>query len=132
MWLHIVCLLLAISCSAPCLRRASPVTPLPVVFQGRNQAHSLLDRVRRANSGWFEELKKGNLERECLEEPCSYEEAHEVFEHDKATDEFWKLYDVKDNCHSNPCQNNGTCSDQGPSYGCLCTPGFQRQELWIG
>nr|ACE75800.1 coagulation factor X precursor (predicted) [Sorex araneus] len=25
-------------------------------------------------------MKKGNLERECLEETCSYEEAREVFE----------------------------------------------------
>lgn len=57
----------------------------PSVFRGRDQAHSLLDRVRRANSGWLEELKTGNLERECLEEVCSYEEAREVFEHKQAT-----------------------------------------------
>lgn len=27
----------------------------------------------------------GNLERECLEEKCSYEEARETFEHEQAT-----------------------------------------------
>uniref|UniRef100_A0A3B4D5H3 Prothrombin n=1 Tax=Pygocentrus nattereri TaxID=42514 RepID=A0A3B4D5H3_PYGNA len=36
-------------------------------------------RVRRANTP-FEELKQGNLERECVEEICSHEEAREVFE----------------------------------------------------
>lgn len=52
---------------------------------GRDGAHELLIRTRRANSGWFEEMKMGNLERECLEEKCSYEEAREVFEHTEAT-----------------------------------------------
>lgn len=38
----------------------------------------LLHRYRRANS-FLEELKLGNLERECIEEKCSYEEAKEIF-----------------------------------------------------
>lgn len=54
------------------------------VFLPRDQAHSVLQRVRRANSFW-EEVKKGNLERECLEEACSYEEAREVFEDTEKT-----------------------------------------------
>lgn len=48
-------------------------------------AHGVLTRIKRANSGWFEELKVGDLERECIEETCSYEEAREVFEHTEAT-----------------------------------------------
>uniref|UniRef100_A0A4W4FM00 Prothrombin n=1 Tax=Electrophorus electricus TaxID=8005 RepID=A0A4W4FM00_ELEEL len=41
-------------------------------------------RARRAN--WhFEEMKQGNLERECMEEICSHEEAREVFEKTDAT-----------------------------------------------
>lgn len=55
------------------------------VFMGRDGAHEVLIRTKRANSGWFEEMKMGNLERECLEEKCSYEEAREVFEHTEAT-----------------------------------------------
>ncbi|CAN0291439.1 unnamed protein product [Lampetra fluviatilis] len=39
----------------------------------------VLARARRANNG-LEELRKGNLERECMEERCSFEEAREVFE----------------------------------------------------
>lgn len=56
-----------------------------IVFVRRKEAHEIFTRTKRANSGWFEELKVGNLERECLEEKCSYEEAREVFEHDEAT-----------------------------------------------
>ena len=54
------------------------------VFLPRDQAHGVLQRVRRANS-FLEEMKKGNLERECLEEACSYEEAREVFEDTEKT-----------------------------------------------
>lgn len=56
-----------------------------VVFIRRKVAHGVLTRAKRANSGWFEELKMGDLERECIEEKCSYEEAREVFEHTEAT-----------------------------------------------
>ena len=59
--------------------------PPPVVFLGRREASSLLQRARRANRGFLEELRKGNLERECLEEPCSREEAFEALESLSAT-----------------------------------------------
>ncbi|KAK7166856.1 hypothetical protein R3I93_006589 [Phoxinus phoxinus] len=99
------------------------------VFRGRDGAHEVLTRSKRANSGWFEEMKTGNLERECLEEKCSYEEAREVFEHTEATNEFWKIYDVKDHCASNPCENNGLCSSQNAeSFTCLCAPGFSGRS----
>ncbi|KAI4903816.1 hypothetical protein NFI96_014576 [Prochilodus magdalenae] len=48
-------------------------------------------RVRRANTP-FEELKRGNLERECYEEICSHEEAREVYEQADATAQFWDKY----------------------------------------
>lgn len=51
-----------------------------VVFLEKGQALSLLKRPRRANKGFLEEMLKGNLERECLEEICSYEEAFEALE----------------------------------------------------
>ena len=43
-------------------------------------------RSKRANS-WhrFEETEEGNLERECLEEACSREEAREALEDDALT-----------------------------------------------
>lgn len=55
------------------------------VFLRRDDANSVLRRFRRANSGYLEELKAGNLERECIEEICDYEEAREVFENDAQT-----------------------------------------------
>lgn len=56
-----------------------------VVFLDPDQAHDVLIRTRRSNTGWLEELQMGDLRRECLEEKCSYEEAREVFEHDETT-----------------------------------------------
>lgn len=47
------------------------------------EAHNFLSRKLFANSALrTEEFQQGNLERECLEETCSHEEAREVFEKD--------------------------------------------------
>ena len=47
------------------------------------EANNFLTRKLLANSVFhFEEAQQGNLERECYEEQCSYEEAREVFETD--------------------------------------------------
>lgn len=50
----------------------------------KNTASNFLSRHRRANS-LFEESKKGNLERECVEELCNKEEAREIFENQPET-----------------------------------------------
>lgn len=44
------------------------------------QANAFLGRHLLANRFDFELFTPGNLERECFEEVCSYEEAREVFE----------------------------------------------------
>ncbi len=65
------------------------------VFLDKDGASSVLQRARRANSGFLEEMKRGNLERECIEEICDYEEAREVFEDDTKTvrhSSFYYLY----------------------------------------
>ncbi|KAF5902621.1 coagulation factor VII-like, partial [Clarias magur] len=99
-------------------------------FIRRKVAHEVLTRFKRANSGWFEELKLGDLERECIEEKCSYEEAREVFEHTEATNEFWNNYNgnIKNLCLTNPCENNGTCTQMKESYACLCKAGFHGRN----
>eukprot|EP00064_Thunnus_orientalis_P017117 superscaffoldBa00003549_g17194 len=61
------------------------------VFVEKHEASAVLQRWRRANSGFLEELKQGNLERECIEEICNYEEAREVFEDDDMTVSYFRL-----------------------------------------
>ncbi|KAJ4919950.1 hypothetical protein JOQ06_029501 [Pogonophryne albipinna] len=97
------------------------------VFLERQQANIVLQRWRRANSGFLEELKQGNLERECIEEICSYEEAREVFEDEDRTKQFWLAYERRDPCLVNPCLNNGTCVYMEASYKCYCSEGFEGQ-----
>jgi len=46
----------------------------------REVANSFLSRTRRENGNIFEEMASGNLERECVEEICSIEEFHEVYD----------------------------------------------------
>lgn len=53
------------------------------VFLSAKDANKVITRAKRARFFFFEEFLQGNLERECLEERCSLEEAREVFEDDK-------------------------------------------------
>ncbi|XP_061594323.1 transmembrane gamma-carboxyglutamic acid protein 1 [Cololabis saira] len=61
------------------------------VFLPANAAHSVLRRLRRANF-LLEEVKQGNIQRECREEICTYEEAREAFENEEKTKRFWEEY----------------------------------------
>lgn len=55
-----------------------------LVFLTEEKANSVLKRYPRAN-GLFEEIRQGNIERECKEEVCTYEEAREAFENHEKT-----------------------------------------------
>ncbi|XP_062870165.1 coagulation factor IXb [Trichomycterus rosablanca] len=94
------------------------------VFVSREAAQSLLSRHKRYNTGGLEEMKAGNLERECIEERCNLEEAREVFENEERTMEFWAGYIDGDQCLSSPCQNGGKCTDAMSAYVCWCPIGF--------
>ncbi|XP_063491298.1 transmembrane gamma-carboxyglutamic acid protein 1 isoform X2 [Symphalangus syndactylus] len=54
------------------------------VFLTGEKANSVLKRYPRAN-GFFEEIRQGNIERECKEEFCTFEEAREAFENNEKT-----------------------------------------------
>ncbi|XP_047375562.1 prothrombin isoform X2 [Sciurus carolinensis] len=102
------------------LRRPS-FDPPAAVFLAPQQALSLLQRVRRANSGFLEELRKGNLERECVEEQCSYEEAFEALESTSATDAFWAKYTAcepvrKPRENFMECMEGNCAKDLGVNY----------------
>ncbi|XP_066213176.1 coagulation factor IX isoform X1 [Saccopteryx leptura] len=98
------------------------------VFLDHENATKILNRPKRYNSGKLEEFVRGNLERECIEEKCSFEEAREVFENTEKTTEFWKHYVDGDQCESNPCLNGGMCKDDINSYECWCQVGFEGKN----
>ncbi|KAM4732535.1 coagulation factor IXa [Anableps anableps] len=104
--------------------------PSPV-FLSEKTADSVLKRHKRENTGIFEELLKGNLERECLEEKCNLEEAREVFENDEKTMEFWSNYVDGNQCASSPCLNQGSCKDRLGDYICTCVSGFTGRNCEI-
>ena len=54
-----------------------------MVVIDRETANNFLQRHKRANEGLFSEaFQQGNMEQECIEERCSWEEAREIFETD--------------------------------------------------
>lgn len=74
------------SAEAPCERGLLLTLLHPsVVFLPASEANKVLVRWRRAGSYLLEEIFQGNLEKECYEEICNYEEAREVFENDVMT-----------------------------------------------
>ncbi|XP_054481322.1 coagulation factor IXb isoform X2 [Anoplopoma fimbria] len=91
----------------------------------------VLRRLRRHNSGLEEIIQKANLERECKEETCSFEEAREVFEDDDKTMAFWAVNVDGDQCKPQPCQNEGLCEDGNSAYVCYCKPNYSGKNCEI-
>uniref|UniRef100_A0A3Q0RII4 Coagulation factor VII, like n=1 Tax=Amphilophus citrinellus TaxID=61819 RepID=A0A3Q0RII4_AMPCI len=93
------------------------------VVLDKTGANRFLHRTRRANQ-LLEELWQGNLERECNEEKCSYEEAREIFPLPQQLENFWRSYTAVDKCLSSPCKNGATCTRHIDTYVCKCPSGF--------
>uniref|UniRef100_A0A674BK06 Proline rich Gla (G-carboxyglutamic acid) 2 n=1 Tax=Salmo trutta TaxID=8032 RepID=A0A674BK06_SALTR len=62
------------------------------VFLGQQSASSYPSRSLLWNKWDLELVTSGRLERECMEEVCTYEEAREVFEDTPQTNVFWDTY----------------------------------------
>ncbi|XP_069746531.1 growth arrest-specific protein 6-like isoform X2 [Narcine bancroftii] len=116
-------------------------------FVSRRSASSFLLRSRRANHV-FEETRQGHLERECVEEFCSKEEAREVFENDPETNYFYPKYreclslygpntkkspdlvtcvhNIPNQCSPLPCYSAGfeRCEDRKGAFKCVCKQGW--------
>ncbi|XP_078540549.1 prothrombin isoform X2 [Lissotriton helveticus] len=86
------------------------------VFLDARQAQSVLNRPRRANS-FLEEVKPGNLERECLEEICSYEEAFEIDDSKDKADTFWAKYQACKPEIKKPRKQMDDCLDGHCAFG---------------
>ncbi|KAM5131829.1 transmembrane gamma-carboxyglutamic acid protein 2 isoform 2-T3 [Mantella aurantiaca] len=67
--------------------------PAREVFLTNEDASEFFGRRLLYNSWDFEMFTPGNLERECYEEVCNYEEARECFEDDQKTKDFWNKYE---------------------------------------
>ncbi|XP_069550455.1 coagulation factor IXa [Brachyistius frenatus] len=106
------------------LGSGAPAPTAGSVFLSSQAADGVLQRYRRYNTGVFEELLEGNLERECIKETCDLEEAREYFENDEKTMEFWAVYMDGNQCQSSPCLNQGSCKDHIGYYSCNCVSGF--------
>uniref|UniRef100_A0A8C0E1P4 Growth arrest-specific protein 6 n=1 Tax=Balaenoptera musculus TaxID=9771 RepID=A0A8C0E1P4_BALMU len=109
-----------------------------VILRAREAAQFLRPRQRRAYQV-FEEAKQGHLERECIEELCSQEEAREVFENDPETvsarggevsAQGHLLLpfnsELPDQCSPDPCDKEGTqvCQDLMGNFYCQCRDGW--------
>ncbi|NWI23030.1 FA10 factor, partial [Sula dactylatra] len=106
------------------------------VFMRKDEAHKVLKVHKRANY-FLEEIRPGNLERECNEEKCSFEEAKEIFHSQEKTMEFWFNYKGLNPCSTNPCNNGGVCKMRYYNYFCICPPKFgghncekEKFECW--
>ncbi|XP_036925829.1 vitamin K-dependent protein C isoform X1 [Sturnira hondurensis] len=108
-----------------------PVTP-DSVFSSSERAHQVLRINKRANS-FLEELRASNLERECMEEICDFEEAQEIFQNVDNTLAFWSKYLDDDQCKvqplehpcNSPCCGHGTCIDGIGGFSCNCSRGWE-------
>ncbi|KAM6160883.1 transmembrane gamma-carboxyglutamic acid protein 4 [Erethizon dorsatum] len=65
------------------------------VFASKEEANFFIHRRLLYNRFDLELFLPSDLERECLEEFCNYEEAREIFLDEDKTMEFWKEYSVK-------------------------------------
>ncbi|KAL4648260.1 coagulation factor IX [Arapaima gigas] len=111
-----------------------PRCPPGSVFLPRQTAASVLRRQRRYNAGRLEELRPDNLERECIEEKCNFEEARECFENGEKTVSGRRRSVATpdgDQCLSSPCQNGAECKDGMSSYVCWCPVGFSGKNCEI-
>ncbi|XP_050819665.1 coagulation factor IX-like [Gopherus flavomarginatus] len=96
----------------------------------KEAAHQVLKIRKRANR-FLEEIHPGNLERECTEETCSFEEAKEIFQSQEKTMEFWFVYKDLNPCKENPCKNGGVCKLKHYDYFCICPPLFGGKQCEI-
>lgn len=106
-----------------------------LVQHNRKDAATMLktnnNRVRRANSGVFEEFQASNMERECVEERCDIQELTEIMENDNASkDEITEKF----NSLGSMCATRAKCNPKGSAacyqtwggFECICKREFNK------
>ncbi|XP_044141534.1 vitamin K-dependent protein Z-like isoform X2 [Bufo gargarizans] len=97
------------------------------VFLSSEKANQVIQRTKRANYILLEEIWQGNLEQECLEEICTYEEAREIFEDIDKTQTFWKSYHASNECYPDAedgCQHFCEPNHELDFYTCSCASSY--------
>ncbi|XP_012876137.1 PREDICTED: vitamin K-dependent protein C isoform X1 [Dipodomys ordii] len=102
------------------------------VFSSSEHAHQVL-RIQKRSNSFLEEVRPGNLERECMEEVCDFEEANEIFQDVDKTLSFWTKYFDGDQCKAPPldhqcdhaCCEHGQCIDGMGGFSCNCMEGWE-------
>jgi len=99
-------------------------------FLSRDEASQFLSRTGRANTeNGLEEYRAANMERECNEEVCDFDEAFEILEDKAKTDEF--MYNRLHQCElKTPCFASGTqsCVNKWNNYWCECIEGWYGKD----
>uniref|UniRef100_A0A8C4MX06 Vitamin K-dependent protein C n=1 Tax=Equus asinus asinus TaxID=83772 RepID=A0A8C4MX06_EQUAS len=121
------------------LHQSALPPPADSVFASSERAHQVLRIRKRANS-FLEELRDGNLERECREEVCDFEEAQEIFQNLDDTLAFWSKHYDGDQCEApppehpcdSPCCGQGTCIDGIGGFRCECSRGWEGRFCFPG
>jgi len=99
------------------------------IFQSKQEANQQLHyRARRDNNGIFEELQAANLQRECIDEVCSYDEILEAYDGNEAkAADFWnaatKMCEAEGSCNR---AGTATCVNKWRKRECRCKSGWQN------
>ncbi|XP_017369768.1 transmembrane gamma-carboxyglutamic acid protein 4 isoform X2 [Cebus imitator] len=78
-----------------CTRGPKASTHVGEVFTSKEEANFFIHRRLLYNRFDLELFTPGDLERECTEELCNYEEAREIFVDEDKTNAFWQEYSAK-------------------------------------
>lgn len=78
-----------------CTRRPQEPRHAGEIFTSKEEASLFIHRRLLYNRFDLELFTPGDLERECMEELCNYEEAREIFVDEDKTMKFWQDYSTK-------------------------------------
>ena len=99
------------------------------IFESKQSATQQLHyRAKRDNNGIFEEVRAADLQRECVDEVCSYDEVLEAYNQDEAQAQAWwdnatKMCEKEGSCNRDGTQ---TCVNKWMSRECQCKSGWQN------